>query len=64
VAVCPYRSLRHNVTLNEKEEALVTSKMTEQGGNVLENKGPQSDAAGRSGNLIESKGSYAPKAGM
>ena len=38
--------------------------MKELRGNVYENKGSASEAAGRSGNVIENKDSYALKAGM
>jgi hypothetical protein len=38
--------------------------MTELCGNVVENKGPASEAAGRNWNVIENKGSYALEAGM
>jgi hypothetical protein len=38
--------------------------MTDQRGNVYENKGPAFSRPRQSGNVIENKGSYALKAGM
>jgi hypothetical protein len=39
-----------------KEETVVTLKMTERRGNVIENKGPLWKTGGRSGNVHENKG--------
>jgi hypothetical protein len=38
--------------------------LTEQCGDVYENKGPLWKTGGQSGNVSENKGSYGPKAGM
>jgi hypothetical protein len=48
----------------EKERTLVTLKIDEPCGNVIENKGPASEAAERSWNVIENKGVIRRKAGM
>jgi hypothetical protein len=45
-------------------EAVENLKMTEQCGNLIENKGPASGSPGRSWNLIENKDSCAQNAGM
>ena len=50
-----YRSIRQDVTLSGKEETLVTLKMNDRRGNVIENKGSWSEAAERSGNAVDSK---------
>jgi hypothetical protein len=39
-------------------------KLNEQHGNVIENKGPEQGAVGRSGNVIENKRSYVQNTGM
>jgi hypothetical protein len=60
----PRSSLGHDVLSTRKEETVVTLKMTDRRGNVVENKGQGLEATGRDGNVIENKGSYALKAGM
>jgi hypothetical protein len=62
--LCTQSSLGQDVSSTGKEETAVTLKMKERSGNVVENKGPASEAAEQSGNVIENKGSYASKAGM
>ena len=46
------------------KEKLVTQKVNEQRGNVIEKKGSAFNSLGLSGNVIENKGSYALKAGI
>jgi hypothetical protein len=41
-----------------------SSKLTEQSGDVYENKGPLWKTWGQSGNVTENKGSYSSKVGM
>jgi len=60
----PRSSLGRDVLSTRKEETVVTLKMTDRRGNVVENKGQGLEATGRDGNVIENKGSYALKAGM
>jgi hypothetical protein len=45
-------------------ETVENLKMKERSANVIENKGPTSEATGRSGNIVENKCSYAQNAGM
>jgi hypothetical protein len=47
-----------------KEETVVTLKLNERRGDVIENKGQWLQATGLGGNVIENKGSYALKAGI
>ena len=60
----PYRSLGQNVFSTGKEETVVTLKLKDQCGNVIENKGPPWKTRRQSGNVTENKGSYVLKAGM
>ena len=59
-----HSSLGQDVSSTGKEETVVTSKMNELSGDVIENKGPGSATAERSCNVIENKGSYESKAGI
>jgi hypothetical protein len=43
---------------------VVTLKMNDRCGNIIENKGPAFDSPGRSGKVVENKGSYSFKTGM
>jgi hypothetical protein len=49
---------------SESVETVKDSKMKEQCGNVIENKGPAFSRPRQYGNLTENKGSYAQEAGM
>jgi hypothetical protein len=57
-----HSSLGQDVSSTGKKETVVTSKIKELCGYVIENKGPESEAAWRSGDVIENKGSYPSKA--
>ena len=48
----------------QSAEAMEGSKMKEQSGNIIENKGSGLENRERRGNITENKGSYALKAGM
>ena len=55
-SLCTHSSLGQDVFSTGKEETVVTLKMTERSGNIIENKGPLWKTWGRSGNVFENKG--------
>jgi hypothetical protein len=57
----PHSSLGQNVFSAGKEETVVTLKMTERSGNVIENKGPLLKKWERNGNVYENKGDLRKK---